>query len=80
MKVFDLTDARSDDSANHNKFVNSPELVRLVGSRLALGQTLSDGRISLGDKVLGVVANELGAVETSVEKAETPEDDAAVAK
>ncbi len=73
VNVFDLTDIKSTDAANHNKFVQSPELVRLVGDRLANGQTLSDLKESVVDQFLGAAANEVGALETSVEKAETVE-------
>jgi len=73
VNVFDLTDIKSTDAANHNKFVQSPELVRLVGDRLANGQTLSDLRQSVADQFLGAAASEVGALETSVEKAETTE-------
>jgi len=73
VNVFDLTDIKSTDAANHNKFVQSPELVRLVGDRLASGQTLSDLRQSVADQFLGAAASEVGALETSVEKAETTE-------
>jgi len=72
VNVFDLTDLKSADSLNHNKFVSSPELVRLVGERLAKGQTLSDDREGIGDRILGAAASEVGAVETSVEEAESP--------
>jgi esterase/lipase superfamily enzyme len=74
VNVFDLTDIKSADSLGHNKFVNSPELVRIVGESLASGQTLSDDREGIGDRILGVAASGLGAVETSVEKAETTEE------
>jgi esterase/lipase superfamily enzyme len=80
VNVFDLTDIKSTDAANHNKFVQSPELVRLVGDRLARGQALSDLRESVVDQFLGATANELGALETSVEEAETPKDENPAAK
>ncbi len=73
VNVFDLTDIKSSDAVNHNKFVQSPELVRLVGNRLASGQTLSDLRQRVTDQFLGAAASEVGALETSVEEAETPE-------
>jgi esterase/lipase superfamily enzyme len=69
--VFDLTDMKSEDAVNHSKFVNSPELVQIVGKRLSSGQTLSDSHESVGDDVLGAAANGIGALETSVEDAET---------
>ena len=80
MNVLDLTDIKSDDGVNHNKFVNSPELVRLVGKRWASGQTFSDSNESIADEVLGAAANGVGALETSVEQAETGDADAPAAK
>ncbi len=68
VNVFDLTDIKSSDATNHSKFVQSPELVRLVGDRLASGQTLTDGHASVVDQFLATTANEVGALETSVEK------------
>jgi hypothetical protein len=38
---------------------------------LAAGQTFSDGRESVADQVLGAAADGVGALETSVERAET---------
>lgn len=80
VNVFDLTDVQSDDGVNHNKFVTSPELVRLVGKRWASGQTFSDSNESIGDQVLGAAANGVGVLETSVEQAETGDADAPAAK
>jgi len=80
VNVFDLTDIKSDDAVNHNKFVNSPELVQIIGKRLATGQTLSDGRASVADQVLGAAAGGVGALETSVEKAETTDVEGAAPK
>jgi esterase/lipase superfamily enzyme len=71
VNVFDLTDIKSSDATNHSKFVQSPELVRLVGDRWASGQTLTDGRVSVVDQFLATTANEVGALETSVENVET---------
>jgi esterase/lipase superfamily enzyme len=73
VNVFDLTDIKSNDAANHNKFLQSPELVQLVGNRLASGQTLSDLYQSVVDHILTTTANGVGALETTVEQAETPE-------
>jgi esterase/lipase superfamily enzyme len=80
VNVFDLTDIKSTDAANHNKFVQSPELVRLVGDRLASGQTLSDLHESVVDQFLGATASEVGALETAVEKAETDKSENPAAK
>jgi esterase/lipase superfamily enzyme len=73
VNVFDLTDIKSTDAANHNKFLHSPELVQLVGNRLASGQTLSDPHESVVDRFLTTTADGVGALETTVEQAETPE-------
>ena len=70
VNVFDLTDIKSEDAVNHDKFVKSPELVQIIGKRLASGQTLSDGRASLADQMVGAAEGGVGALETSVEQAE----------
>lgn len=57
----DLSDIKTDDSLNHTKFAQSPEIVRLIGRRLAAGQTLTDSRSGLGEKI-GVAA--VGAAST----------------
>jgi hypothetical protein len=41
---------------------------------LASGQTLSDLHQSVVDRFLTTTANEVGALETTVEQAETPEE------
>ena len=64
--VVDLTHLQSDDALNHGKFAES-EVVKAIGVRLAAGQTLTDSRVSLGER-LGAVA--LGAT-TTVGKAAT---------
>jgi hypothetical protein len=42
-----------------------------VGDRWASRQTLTDGHVSVVDQFLATTANEVGALETSVENAET---------
>ena len=59
--VINLTKKKSADSANHAKFATSPEVVRLIGQRLAQGQVLSDAKSGLGERV-GLVAT--GAAST----------------
>ncbi len=51
LQIIDLTDIKSPDSLNHGKFAESPEIVRLIGGRLASGQTLSDSNTGLGEKI-----------------------------
>jgi esterase/lipase superfamily enzyme len=59
--VLDLTALETGDPLNHGKFARSPEVVRLLGQRLIAGQSVSDSRAGLGDR-LGAVA--LGAAGT----------------
>jgi esterase/lipase superfamily enzyme len=75
--VFDLSDVKSPDSTNHSKFVNSPDLVRLVGNRLASGQALTDSHATVVDQFVATTANGVGSLETAVENAETPAEGAA---
>jgi esterase/lipase superfamily enzyme len=55
VNVVDLTKLSSDDSVNHNKFAQS-DVVKAIGRRLAAGQTLNDGRASLGESFGGIAA------------------------
>ncbi|MCC2097231.1 MAG: alpha/beta hydrolase [Hyphomicrobiales bacterium] len=49
--VIDLTDKASSDSVNHAKFATSPQVVRMIGQRLAQGQVLTDAKSGLGERV-----------------------------
>lgn len=60
--VVDLTKEKSADSLNHGKFANSPEVVQIIGGQLAAGQTLTDSRAGLGDKIGFVATGAAGAV------------------
>ncbi len=51
--VVDLTKLKSGDRLNHGKFAESPEIVQLIGQRIATGQALT-AKTSLGNSV-GVV-------------------------
>ncbi|MDE2578224.1 MAG: alpha/beta hydrolase [Hyphomicrobiales bacterium] len=53
--TIDLSDVKSGDPLNHSKFAESPEIVRLIGARLAAGQTLTESRSGIGERV-GVAA------------------------
>jgi len=55
--LFDLTDVKSADSMNHGKFATAPEVVQLIGTRLAAGQTLSDSNAGLSERI-GIVGSE----------------------
>jgi esterase/lipase superfamily enzyme len=55
--VFDLTAVKSADTMGgalgHTKFATSPQIVQLIGSRLASGQAITDSREDLGDQFQG---------------------------
>ncbi len=55
IRVLDLTQLEGQDGLGHNKFADSPEVVRLIGERLIEGQTITDQRVGLGDG-MGLVA------------------------
>jgi esterase/lipase superfamily enzyme len=59
--VLDLTKLKTGDSLNHGKFAESPEVVKLIGSRLIAGQTITDSDVGIGEAV-GAVA--IGAAQT----------------
>jgi len=50
--VIDLTKVKSGDSLNHGKFASSPQIVQLIGARMAGGQSLTDSRVGLGDTIV----------------------------
>ncbi|MBN9059893.1 MAG: alpha/beta hydrolase, partial [Rhizobiales bacterium] len=52
--VIDLTKLRTDDRLNHAKFAASPEVVQLIGARLAEGQTMTDSKSAFGDRLVAV--------------------------
>ncbi|MFS2176881.1 alpha/beta hydrolase [Rhizobium pisi] len=52
INVIDLTKVKQGDRLHHTKFAESPEIVRLIGSRISEGQTLTDNRVGLGDHIL----------------------------
>ena len=60
--VIDLTKLGSDDSLNHGKFASSPEVVQLIGTRLATGQAVTDSRVGLGDRIAGVATGAAATV------------------
>lgn len=59
--VIDLSALRIGDSFNHNKFAQSPDVVRLIGTRLVAGQSLDDSVNPFGDRV-GATAVGVGQV------------------
>ena len=50
--VIDLTKVKSGDKLNHGKFAESPQIVQLIGARMASGQNLTDSRVGLGDTII----------------------------
>jgi esterase/lipase superfamily enzyme len=54
--VLDLTRLKAGDRLNHGKFAESPEVVQLIGQRLAAGQTITDSRVGIGDRIIEVTA------------------------
>ena len=63
--VLDLTKLNAGDALNHGKFAESPEVVQLIGRRLAQGQTMTDSRVALGDRIVQVTAGAAAAVGTA---------------
>ncbi len=53
VNVIDLSKVKSDDELNHGKFATS-EVVRAIGQRLAGGQTLTDAKPTLGERLGGI--------------------------
>jgi esterase/lipase superfamily enzyme len=50
VSVIDTSGIKTSDPLGHNAFADDPEIVRLLGRRLA-GQSLSGGKASVGDRV-----------------------------
>lgn len=50
--MIDLTKVKQGDRLHHTKFAESPEIVRLIGSRISDGQRLSEDKAGLGDHIL----------------------------
>lgn len=63
--VLNLTKLRTGDSLNHGKFAESPEVVKLIGTRLVDGQPITDSRIGLGDRLIEVTGSAAAAVGTA---------------
>jgi esterase/lipase superfamily enzyme len=63
--VLNLSKLRTGDPLNHSKFAESPEVVRMIGKELAEGQTLTDSRVGVGDRIIQVTAGAAAAVGTA---------------
>ena len=54
--VINLTKLKTGDELNHIKFAQSPEIIRLVGTRLIEGQEIAGSDLTLGERISGVSA------------------------
>ncbi|MDC7741942.1 alpha/beta hydrolase [Rhizobium binxianense] len=53
--AIDLTKVKTNDKLNHGKFAESPEIVQRIGQRLMTGQTLTDSKVTLGQRITAVI-------------------------
>ncbi|MBA4788564.1 MAG: alpha/beta hydrolase [Rhizobiales bacterium] len=65
ISVIDLTKINTGDQLNHGKFAESPEVVQMIGSRIAAGQTLTDGREGVGDRIIQVTTGAAASIGTA---------------
>lgn len=63
--VLDLSKLRTGDKLNHGKFAESPEVVKLIGTRLVEGQPITDSRVGIGDKLMLATGSAAAAVGTA---------------
>lgn len=66
LTVIDLTKIKAGDSLNHGKFAESPEVVQLIGTRLMDGQTLTDARASVGERIIQLSTDVAATAGTAV--------------
>ncbi|HZZ23079.1 MAG TPA: alpha/beta hydrolase [Roseiarcus sp.] len=52
LSVINMTKMPSHDFFNHGKFAEDPQVVEMIGRRLAAGQVLTDRRIGLGARIM----------------------------
>lgn len=60
--VVNLTYVRSPDQFHHGKFAENPMAVQLIGRSLASGQTLTDSRVGLGERIMVTTAGAAASV------------------
>jgi esterase/lipase superfamily enzyme len=63
--VYDLSDIKTSDSLNHGKFAASPDVVKLIGNRLAADNGIKTRGATLGESLI-VVGSSLGSTVGSV--------------
>ena len=62
LSVINMTHFPSHDFFNHGKFAEDPNVVELIGRRLAAGQVLTDRRVGLGARIMQVTSGAAGSV------------------
>ena len=62
INVVDLTRLKAGGDLNHNKFAASPEVVGLIGQRLVEGQTITDSRAGVSDRIVEVTTGAASTV------------------
>jgi esterase/lipase superfamily enzyme len=60
--VIDMTKVETGDKLHHDKFASSPEIVQLIGARMSDGQTLTDSRVGLGERIITATTGAAAAV------------------
>ncbi|WP_183751253.1 alpha/beta hydrolase [Pseudochelatococcus contaminans] len=63
--VVDMAGVRTTDRLNHGTFAESPEVVQLIGARVAGGQTLTDSRAGFGDHIIQITSGAATSVGTA---------------
>jgi esterase/lipase superfamily enzyme len=56
INVIDLTTFRSQDPLHHGTFAQNPEIVELIGRSIDSGQTLTESRVGLGERIVQTTA------------------------
>jgi esterase/lipase superfamily enzyme len=60
--VVNLTKLKSSDQFNHGKFAENPLAVEIIGLSLARGQTLTDSRVGLGERIMATTAGAAASI------------------
>ena len=63
--VLNLSKLRTGDKLNHGKFAESPDVVKLIGTRLVEGQPITDSRVGVGERLMQVTGSAAAAVGTA---------------
>jgi len=62
ISVLDVSGFRSTDPLQHGTFAENPQIVQLIGRSLNSGQVLTDSRVGLGERVMGLTAGAASTV------------------